>query len=81
MLIHKLVFGVEAKYITAMRNMITGQFIDTLIMLIQYLIVTYGKISPSQMIDLEQNTKLTQYDPQTLIDTVFNQVKDLLEYG
>ena len=33
------------------------------------------------MINLEQNTKPIQYDPQTPIDTVFNQVEDLLEYG
>ena len=50
-------------------------------MLVQYLIVTYGKFSPSQLIDLEQNIKSMQYDSQTLIDTVFNQVEYLLEYG
>ena len=50
-------------------------------MIIQYLIVKYGIIYISQLIDLEQNTKSMQYDPHTPIDTVFNQVKDLLEYG
>lgn len=29
----------------------------------------------------EQETKQMQYDPEILIDTVFNQVKELLEYG
>ena len=55
--------------------------IQSLIMLIQYLIITYGKISHSQLVGLEQETKAMQYDPQTLINTVFNQVKYLLEYG
>ena len=61
-----------------MRNRTIDQFTGTLFMIIQYLIVTYGKISPIQMIDLEQNTKSMQDDPQTPINTVFNQVKDIL---
>ena len=81
MLIQKLVLAVEAKYITAMKNRTTGQFIGTLFMLIQYFIVTYGKIYPKKTFDLEQNTKSIQYEPQTPIDTVFKRVKDLLEYG
>ena len=51
-LIHQLVLAVEANYITAMRNSTTGKFTGNLFMLIQYLIVMYGKISPSQLIDL-----------------------------
>ena len=49
-------------------------------MLIKYLIVTYGKISPITPIDIKQNQKPIQYNPQTSIDTVSNQVRDLLEY-
>ena len=49
-------------------------------MIIQYLIVKYEKISPRQLIDLKQNTKSMQYNPHALIDTVFNQVKDIIEY-
>ena len=62
-LIQKLVFSVEAKYITAISNRTNGQFKCTIFILIQYLVVRYGKISPSQLIDLEQNTKSIQYGP------------------
>ena len=79
-LIQKLVLSVKASYITAIRNSTTGQFTGILFMIIHYLIVTYGKISPNQQIDLEQNTKPMQYYPQTPIDIVFKQVEDLLEY-
>ena len=79
-LIHQLVLAGKARYITAMRSRTTGQFIGTLFMLTQYLIVKYGKISPSQTIDLEQNTKSMHYDLQTPIDIFFNQVEDLLIY-
>ena len=80
-LIWKLVLAVEEKYITAMSNSTTDQFTGTLFMIIQYLIVTYSKIYPIQLVDLEQNNKSMQYDPQTPIDTFFNQVKNILEYG
>ena len=71
-LIQKLVLTVEARYTIAMSNRTTDQFIGTLFMLTQYLIVTYRKISPSQLINIEQNTTSMQYDPHTPIDTVFN---------
>ena len=50
-------------------------------MLIQHLIVTYRKIYPSQLINIKQNKKSMHYNTQTLIDSVFNHVQDLLEYG
>ena len=56
-IIHKLLLTVEARYITAIRNRTTGQFIGTLFMFIQYMIFTCGKISPSQLIDLDYNQK------------------------
>ena len=62
-LIQKLVLNVEARYTTAMSNSTTEQFIGTLFMLTQYLIVTYMKISPRQLIGLKQNTNSMQYDP------------------
>ena len=52
-LIQKLVLAVEAKYITAMSNMTTGQLTGTLLMFIQYMIFIYGKMSPSQLINLK----------------------------
>ena len=64
-----------------MRNNTTVQFTVTPFVLIHYIIGTYGKISPIQLINLEHNTKTMQYNLQTPIDTVFNQVEDLLEYG
>ena len=62
-LIQKLVLTIEARYITAVSNRTTDQFIGTLFMITQYLIVTYRKISPSQLINIEQNTTSMQYDP------------------
>ena len=48
-------------------------------MLIQYLIIAYGKIPPNKLINLDQATKEMHYDLQTPSDSVFNQVQDILE--
>ena len=80
-LIQKLVLAVEERYTTDIRNSATGQFTGNLLMIIYYIIVTYGEISPSQLVNLDHNTKTIQYNPQTPINTIFNQVKDLIEYG
>ena len=39
------------------------------------------EISPSQLIELEHNTKSMQDDPQAPIDIFFDQVKDLIKHG
>ena len=79
-LIQQLVLPVKVKYITATRNRITFQSSGNLFLLIQYIIVTYGKISPSQLVDLEQDIKEMYYNSQSAIYSVFNQVEDLLEH-
>ena len=56
-IVQKLILAIKAKYITDIRNRTTGKFYGTLFMSTQYTIVTYGKISPSQLIDLNQDTK------------------------
>jgi hypothetical protein len=80
-LMQQLVAAVEPQYITAMRNRTTGQFTGTIYQLLQYLLTVYGKIAPSQLLHLEQETKTFAYDPSTPVDVVFNQVEDLVEYG
>ena len=57
MLIQQLELAVEENYNTTMNIRTTGQLKGTFFMIIQYLIVTYGKISPIKLINLEQNTK------------------------
>jgi hypothetical protein len=78
----QIVSAVEPQYLMAMHNRTTtGQFTVTIFQLLQYLLTVYGKITPSQLLHLEQETKIFAYDPITPIDVVFNQVEDLVEYG
>jgi hypothetical protein len=80
-LMQQIVSAVEPSYLAAMRNRTTGQFTGTVYQLLQYLLTVYGKISPSQLLQLEQDTKSFIYDPITPIDVVFNAIEDLIEYG
>jgi hypothetical protein len=77
----QIVSAVSPQYISAMRNRTTGQFQGTLFQLIQYLLTVYGKISPSQLLELEHETKTFAYDPITPVDEVFNKIEDLVEFG
>jgi hypothetical protein len=80
-LTQQIVAAVDSSYLAAMRNRTTGQFTGTVYQLLQYLLTVYGKISPSQLLQLEQETKSFTYDPITPIDVVFNAIEDLVEYG
>jgi uncharacterized phage-associated protein len=80
-LTQQIVAAVEPQYIAAMRNRSTGQFTGTVHQLIQYILDVYGKITPSQLLELEHETKMFAYDPITPVDVVFNKVEDLVEYG
>jgi hypothetical protein len=80
-LTQQIVSAVEPSYLAAMRNRTTGQFTGTVYQLLQCLLTVCGKISPSQLLQLEQETKSFTYDPITPIDVVFNAIEDLVEYG
>jgi hypothetical protein len=80
-LTQQIVSAVNPQYIAAMRNRSTGQFTGTIYQLLQYLLTVYGKITPSQLLELEHETKTLAYDPITPVDVVYNQVEDLVEYG
>jgi hypothetical protein len=64
-----------------MRNRTTGQFTGTVHHLLQHLLTVCGKISPSQLLHLEQETKNFTYDPITPINVVFNAIEDLIEHS
>jgi hypothetical protein len=80
-LTQQIVAAVDPSYLAAMRNRTTGQFTGTVCQLLQYLLTVCGKMSPSQLLQLEQETKSFTCGPITPIDVVFNAAEDLVEYG
>jgi uncharacterized ParB-like nuclease family protein len=80
-LTQQIVAAVDSSHLAAMRNRTTGQFTGTVCQLLQCLLTAHGKISPSQLLQLEQETKSFTYDPITPIDVVFKAAEDLVECG
>jgi uncharacterized phage-associated protein len=80
-LIQQIVTAVDEQYINAMKNRETGQFTGNVRQIFTYLQNTYGKISPSQLSQFEQEVSEMPYDPVTPVDNIFNKIEDLLEYG
>ena len=80
-LFQQIVQAIDTAYLASARNRTTGQFNGTVYETLSHLIAVHGKISPSQLNDLETTTKNMVYDPQSPVDVVFNQVEDLVEFG
>ena len=80
-LIQQIVAAVVEQYIVAMKERSTGQFTGHVQQILEYLLVTYGKISPSQLNKFDTEVSEMHYDPVTPVNNVFNKIEDLLEYG
>ena len=80
-LMQQLVTAIDSKYLIAFKNRATGQFNGHLMQIIQHLRITYGKISPAQLISYEAEVTNMTYDPTTPVDLIFGKIDDLLMYG
>ena len=80
-LIQQIVAAVEEQYLVAMKERSTGQFTGHVQQILEYLLVTYVKISPSQLNEFDKEVSEMHYDPVTPVNNVFNKIEDLLEYG
>ena len=71
--------AVEPEYLQALRNLATDMIIGDIPTIISYLITTYGKLSESELLTMEQNLTATTYDPRQPVDTVFNAIDNYVE--
>jgi len=70
-LIQQIVAAVEEQYLVAMKERSTGQFTRHVQQVLEYLLVTNGKISPSQLNEFDKEVSEMHYDPVTPIDKVY----------
>ena len=80
-LIQQIIEAIDETHLKAIKNRITGQLTGSIIDIITYLRMVYGRISPAQHIQLETEIQNLAYDPTTPIDTIFNAIEDLAEYA
>jgi hypothetical protein len=77
----QIIKAVDNTYLTAIRNRQTNSLTGTVQQIINHLLDTYGRITPTMIDDYEQNLKSLTYDPASPIDNIFNAVEDLMEYA
>ncbi len=80
-LIQQIVSAIDNQYLLAFKNRTTGQFNGDVMQILQYLLATYGRISPAQLTAFDEEVTKMTYDPTTPIDLVFAKIDDLLMYG
>ncbi len=77
----QIVAAVEAQYIEALRNQITGRIQAPVADTICHLFQVYGKVTPQTLYEQEQNFQQLLYDPQHPINGVFTAINELVNYS
>ena len=80
-LISQIVSGINAEFLTALRNRATNAIPGSVHLVLDYLNDTYRKVTP-QMIDKKETLlSAKNYTPSSPIDTIFTAVEDLVDYA
>ena len=66
--------AVESEYLSALRNSITDMIPSDIPAILAFLQNTYGKISPTHLMEKEDELKDFIYDPTQPIDVIFNNI-------
>lgn len=80
-LIAQVISVLEAKYLSALRNRVTGQLPSDIRAIFLYLFKVYGKIKPEFLLLKKNEVETKRYDISDPIDTIFNEIEDLAELG
>ena len=80
-LIQQVLQAIDGKYLSALRNRVTGQIPNDTRSIMSYLFRVYGQITPAQLQDKEDTVKNFNYSMDEPIDSLFNEVEDLQELG
>lgn len=71
--------AVDSTYLDAIRSTETYELQGTVTDIIQYLMTTYGRVTPEQLADQYEQVLATVYSPGEPLDVIFNKVFDLTE--
>ena len=80
-IIHKIVEAVETKYLSALRNSITGQITPLVPTILNVMYNNYRRITPQQLDDKTTIVKSMTYDPAQPINLIFNSIENPVEYS
>ena len=77
--IQQVLESIKSKYVTRLRNRITGHVPTDIRLLMMFLFQIYGKISANNLKDKFDNVATMPYDIDELISVIFNTVNELRE--
>ena len=80
-LIAQVISVLDAKYLSALRNRVTGQLPSDIRAIFLYLFKVYGKIRPEFLLQKKNEVESKRYDLSDPLDTIFNEIEDLAELG
>ena len=80
-LTQQLVAAIDPKYISALRNRVTGQLPQDVRNIFLYLFRVYGKIKTEFLLEKKYELETRSYYISDPIDTIFNEIEDLAELG
>ena len=80
-LVQQVLEAIEPKYLSSLRNRITGQVPSEIRDLILHLFRVYGKITPQHLKSKYDAVEALNYSIDEPIDVIFSAVEDLLEIG
>ena len=76
---HKIITAVNVKYISDLRDHNNHSIKNTIDVILKHLFYTYGKITPQIIIQHEDVVKQMTFDVNTPINTIFNDVEELVD--
>ena len=79
--IQQIIEAVDTKYLAALRNPVTGQITPLVPTILDFLHNNYERITPQQLDEKTTTVKTMVYDPDQLINIIFNSINNLVEYA
>ena len=72
----QLIKAIDETYTRPLRDPTTDMIISSITVIFNFLQLTYGKLSPSQLKQRENTVDDLIFDPSTNVDTIFNKIED-----
>eukprot|EP00957_Ditylum_brightwellii_P103968 7921723-Ditylum_brightwellii.AAC.1 len=77
--IQQFIKAIDAKYLSAIRNLVTNKITQSIPCIFSYLFDAYGDISPAQLQELCNQVENFFFDTHKPVDTIFTEINQLAD--
>lgn len=78
-IIQQIVAAVDGKFLSAIRNTHTNKINKSIPEILEYLFDTYGDVTISELVELQNTVQTMVFNPKEPIDVVFTEIADLAD--